>query len=200
MVSIRYSVSVIPLVRWPLLLCWQYCEPLQQWPVTARQSHHTLPSELSSDQTSGQRNTLGIFRSQGSGVTISIVEIPFVIPYFLALIFWLNLLEDSKSRYMKVQRIHLLLYCSCHSRKGKKVRMAVLVLKRTSDKLDTVLSALVFFLGLTVFCVYLSAPRWICPHILINLHLPHLRLSCVPLGCVGRPYTANCARDWVFLR
>ena len=37
--------------------------------------------------------------------------------------------------------------------------MAVLVLKRTSDKLDTVLSALVFFLGLTVFGIYLSAPR-----------------------------------------
>lgn len=61
--------------------------------------------------------------------------------------------------------------------------MTVLVLKRTSDKLDTVLSALVFFLGLTVFGIYLSAPR----------------LSCVPLGCVGRPYTTNCARDWVFL-
>ena len=62
--------------------------------------------------------------------------------------------------------------------------MAVLVLKKTSDKLDAVLAAVVCILGLTVFGVYLSAPR----------------LTCVPLSCVGRPYSTNCARDWLFLR
>ncbi len=46
------------------------------------QAESSYPS-LSSDQTSGQRNNLGIFRSQGSGVTISIVEIPFVVHNFL---------------------------------------------------------------------------------------------------------------------
>jgi len=61
--------------------------------------------------------------------------------------------------------------------------MAVLVLKKTSDKLDAVLAAVVCILGLTVFGVYLSAPR----------------LTCVPLSCVGRPYSTNCARDWLFL-
>ena len=62
--------------------------------------------------------------------------------------------------------------------------MAVLVLKRTSDKLDAVLAAVVLMLGVMVLGVYLSAPR----------------LTCVPLTCVGRPYTTLCARDWLYLR
>ena len=62
--------------------------------------------------------------------------------------------------------------------------MTVLVLKRTSDKLDAVLAAGVLCLGVLVLGVYLSAPR----------------LTCVPLACVGRPYSTHCARDWVYLR
>ena len=38
-------------------------------------------------------------------------------------------------------------------------RMAVLVLKRTSDKLDAVLAVVVLLLGVLVLGVYLSAPR-----------------------------------------
>ena len=80
--------------------------------------------------------------------------------------------------------------------------MTVLVLKRTSDKLDAVLAAVIFFLGLTVFGIYLSAPRSTL-HLTLTLFEIFIfvrRLTCVPVGCVGRPYTANCARDWVFLR
>ena len=62
--------------------------------------------------------------------------------------------------------------------------MTVLVLKRRGDKLDAVLAAVVLWLGVLVLGVYLSAPR----------------LTCVPLACVGRPYTALCARDWLYLR
>ena len=62
--------------------------------------------------------------------------------------------------------------------------MAVLVLKRTSDKLDAVLAAVVLCLGLLVLGVYLSAPR----------------LTCVPVGCVDRPFSTHCARDWIYLR
>ena len=62
--------------------------------------------------------------------------------------------------------------------------MAVLVLKRTSDKLDAVLAGAVLCLGVLVLGVYLSAPR----------------LLCVPAGCVGRPYSTHCARDWLYLR
>ena len=83
--------------------------------------------------------------------------------------------------------------------------MTVLVLKRTSDKLDAVLSAVIFFLGLIVFSIYLSAPRCgfltcLLPVVALFCNTVLFRLSCVPLGCVGRPHSANCARDWVFLR
>jgi len=37
--------------------------------------------------------------------------------------------------------------------------MTVVVLKRTSDKLDTVLAAVLLVLGIAVFGIYLSAPR-----------------------------------------
>jgi len=61
--------------------------------------------------------------------------------------------------------------------------MGVLVLKRTSDKLDAVFAAVVLVLGLAVFGIYLGAAR----------------LTCVPISCQGRPSSANCARDWVYL-
>ena len=61
--------------------------------------------------------------------------------------------------------------------------MGVLVLKRTSDKLDAVFAAAIFVLGLAVFGIYLGAAR----------------LTCVPTSCQGRPSSANCARDWVYL-
>jgi len=61
--------------------------------------------------------------------------------------------------------------------------MGVLVLKRTSDKLDAVFAAAVLILGLAVFGIYLGAPR----------------LTCVPTSCQGRPSSANCARDWAYL-
>jgi len=61
--------------------------------------------------------------------------------------------------------------------------MGVLVLKRTSDKLDAVFAAVVLVLGLAVFGIYLGAAR----------------LTCVPTSCQGRPSSANCARDWVYL-
>lgn len=41
--------------------------------------------------------------------------------------------------------------------------MSVVVLKRTSDKLDALLSAVLLFLGVAVFGIYLSAPR--CHHV-----------------------------------
>ena len=62
--------------------------------------------------------------------------------------------------------------------------MTVLVLKRTGDKLDAVLTSLVLMLGVLVLGVYMSAPR----------------LTCVPLACVDRPYSTHCARDWLYLR
>jgi len=61
--------------------------------------------------------------------------------------------------------------------------MGVLVLKRTGDKLDAVFAALVLLLGLAVFGIFLGAAR----------------LTCVPSSCQGRPASANCARDWVYL-
>jgi len=61
--------------------------------------------------------------------------------------------------------------------------MGVLVLKRTGDKLDAVFSAVVLVLGLAVFGIFLGAAK----------------LTCVPTSCQGRPSSANCARDWVYL-
>merc|ERR1712106_1179840 len=67
--------------------------------------------------------------------------------------------------------------------KSSQLKMGVLVLKRTSDKLDAVFAGAFLILGLAVFGIYLGAAR----------------LTCVPTSCQGRPSSANCARDWVYL-
>merc|ERR1712106_1189048 len=66
---------------------------------------------------------------------------------------------------------------------SSQLKMGVLVLKRTSDKLDAVFAGAFLILGLAVFGIYLGAAR----------------LTCVPTSCQGRPSSANCARDWVYL-
>jgi len=62
--------------------------------------------------------------------------------------------------------------------------MGVLVLKRTSDKLDAVLSSFVLLLSLAVTGIYLSRSDQ--------------QLVCVPKACQAKPASLDCARDWVY--
>jgi len=62
--------------------------------------------------------------------------------------------------------------------------MGVLVVKRTSDKVDVVLSAAVLVLSLAVSGIYLSRGDQ--------------QLVCVPRACQVRPASLDCARDWVY--